>query len=144
MKSQNISILIATVLFSLSCQVTKDVDDAANVRGGKCEIKKSVSSNIVTVLCFDFVDGYNSNTASTKCSDSTVTTDLDSIYNTSLGGTNGVSFTSGDSNSCDTSSTVGRCDITSVGSMYYYNNYWNAGTAQADCVGANLGGTWVP
>lgn len=137
-------VLIATALVSsLSCQVVKDADQALNVRGGKCELKKTVGLNLVIIHCFDFIEGYDANTAAAKCSDSTVTTDLESVYASIP--INGVSWTSGDGNGCDTSNTVGSCTVASTGTMYYYNNgHWNAGTAQADCIGANLGGTWVP
>lgn len=137
MKNKFLFILICLFAFQLGCQAVKDADDVADIRGGRCNLKKTSGFTLQTIMCFDFVDGYNANLATSECAQ--YRTD----YNTSLGGMNGDEFTSGDANPCETSSTVGICTVANKGIMYYYNNYWTSGNAQTDCT-SHLSGTWTP
>lgn len=116
----------------ISCQVVKDADQASNPRGGRCNLSRNGMGN---VLCFDYVDGYDANTASAECD-----TFFNSTY-TSIS-LNGRDWMSGDGNACSTGSLAGSCNTTR-GTMYYYNNQWNGGSANTDCT-TTLSGTFVP
>ena len=129
MKTKAIA-LIAALSFVAACQQTRsDVEEASNIAGGRCEISK----NFTDIMCFDFAEDYDANTASTDC------TNLGAVYVASQGA-NGQDFLSGNANRCDTGGTVGTC-TTSAGVMYYYSSHWSSGNAQTDC-SSTLSGTW--
>ncbi len=121
--------------FLLSCQKTRsDIDQTANIQGGRCRLIKGNNS----YLCIDFNSGTDSNTDSTTC-----TTEYNR-YSTSTG-LNGISWLSGNSNTCSTASSdtsVGSC-TRADGIIRYYDTYFNASTAQVDCTTTH-GGTWTP
>lgn len=128
-------VLVSTLVLFLSCaQQRSDLDQVANVQGGRCLLSKSGSS----FLCLNFNSGYDSNTASNTCN---------TEYNRYIASSSvsGISWLSGNANTCSsaTSNTsVGSC-TRSDGIIYYYNTFWTAGTAQTDCTSIHAG-TWTP
>jgi hypothetical protein len=121
-------------LFQGCAQQRSDVGQVTNVQGGRCLLSKSGSS----FLCLNFNSGYDSNTAFTTCESEK------SRYQTSAG-VSGISWLSGNSNTCSTatsSTSVGSC-TRADSIIYYYNNFWTAGTAQTDCTSIH-NGTWTP
>ena len=117
----------------MSCkQTVSDLQQVVDVQGGRCRLINSSGNNF---FCLNFASGSDSN------ADSDICTTKYNQYRTSHS-ISGIDWLSGNANTCDTGSTVGRCTI-SAGTVYYYSASWTAGNAQTDCT-STQSGTWTP
>lgn len=126
---------ILCLLFIFGCKKEQsDLDQVTNVRGGRCLLAKNTSD----FICINFNSDYDPNTASTTCQNEYQR--YKSSHNVS-----GISWLSGNANTCSNGSSatsVGNCSLTH-GIIYYYDNHWNASSAQSDCTSIQSG-TWNP
>lgn len=125
--------LLACLVLSACDQQKKDIDQASDIGGGRCFLKKDGHN----YLCLQFIQDSDSNT-----NDATCTSLLNSYLGTYSGG-RGQDFLSGNANTCvsATSDTVQASCTRSDGVMYYYASDWSNGSSQADCT--TQSGTWA-
>lgn len=129
-KKSVLSILFLVSIL-VSCQKeASDVDQAVNIRGGNCLLKKVTSS----VLCIDYKADSDVNTNSANC-------DAELTRYASVGA-NGKSWTSGSNNTCATATSatiVGNCARTDGSIIRYYSADFSTGSSQTDCTSVHNG-----
>ena len=136
MMKKCLGIILVVVSVLAGCQKqASDVDQAFNVRGGNCLLKKGTDS----FICFDAKADSDANTGSANCD-----TEFNR-YNSSVG-LNGKSWLSDNNNTCATATSttvIGNCTLSTGTVVRYYGPHFNSGTAQTDCSSVHSG-TWAP
>lgn len=131
---RRIAFLAIVLGFIFGCQKeASDVDQAFNVRGGSCLLKKGADS----FICIDYKADSDSNTGSANC---------DTEFNryATSHSLNGKGWISGNNNTCATSTSttlVGNCLRTDEAIVRYYNLHFSTGSSQTDCTSTQAG-TW--